>query len=229
MIAVEAEPPRQPDVARLIAALDRYVAGLYPAESNHLLDLDALCALDVRLFVARSGGEAVGCGALRSVDHRSRLPCPAMFASYSISRDELESVIREAVATANDGGREICGLLLARGRFLSIERLRNRRRRGGSWAFYARDVRRCVIGAQRGGANVVGTFHSHPVGFPEPGASDIAGVPDDSLMLVIDCIDRECGLWHIHSGKARRLRIVRQATGRCPDGREVPPGQRRGA
>ncbi len=64
-IAVAPESPRQPDVVALIAALDRYQAGLYPAESNHLVPIDALAAPEVRFFVARRGGEALGCGALR--------------------------------------------------------------------------------------------------------------------------------------------------------------------
>ena len=50
---------------RLLAALDAYLASLYPPESNHILDIDTLCAPDIRFFVARRAGEAVGCGALR--------------------------------------------------------------------------------------------------------------------------------------------------------------------
>jgi len=62
---VERGSPRHPDVVRMIADLDAYVAELYPAESNHLLDIEALCAPDVRFFVARLDGKVVGCGALR--------------------------------------------------------------------------------------------------------------------------------------------------------------------
>jgi putative acetyltransferase len=64
-IDIVLESPRQPDVRRLIEELDAYVDALYPAESNHLLDVEALAAPGVRFFVARRGGEAVGCGALR--------------------------------------------------------------------------------------------------------------------------------------------------------------------
>ena len=64
-IVIASESPRQDDVARLIHELDRYQESLYPPESNHLLDLDTLAAADVRFFVARRGGEALGCGALR--------------------------------------------------------------------------------------------------------------------------------------------------------------------
>jgi putative acetyltransferase len=64
-LTVERGSPRHPDVVRMITALDAYVADLYPAESNHLLDIEALCAPDMRFFVARLEGEVVGCGALR--------------------------------------------------------------------------------------------------------------------------------------------------------------------
>jgi putative acetyltransferase len=64
-VVIAVESPRQGDVVRLIDALDAYQASLYPAESNHLLDLDALTSPSIRFFVARRGGEALGCGALR--------------------------------------------------------------------------------------------------------------------------------------------------------------------
>src|SRR2546426_5759604 len=63
--AIRLECPRQDDVMRLLAALDAYLESLYPPESNHILDVDTLCAPDIRFFVARREGEAVGGGALR--------------------------------------------------------------------------------------------------------------------------------------------------------------------
>jgi putative acetyltransferase len=59
------ETPRQPEVLRMIAALDDYLAALYPPECNHRLDVEALSAPEVRFLVARVGGRALGCGALR--------------------------------------------------------------------------------------------------------------------------------------------------------------------
>ncbi len=64
-IALGIESPRQPDVLRLIEALDAYQGGLYPPESNHFLDVDSLAGPSVRFFVARRDGQALGCGALR--------------------------------------------------------------------------------------------------------------------------------------------------------------------
>lgn len=69
-VSVSREDPRQPDVAPLVVALDRYQAALYPPESNHFLDLAALAAPDIRFLVARRDGHAIGCGALRVVAGR---------------------------------------------------------------------------------------------------------------------------------------------------------------
>jgi len=67
-ITLARESPRQPEVARLLDALDAYQSTLYPPESNHFLDEEALAAANVRFFVARRGARAVGCGALRIDD-----------------------------------------------------------------------------------------------------------------------------------------------------------------
>ena len=54
----------QPDLIALIAALDAYQSALYPAESNHLLDLAALPAGTLILRKIMHHDEAVGCGAV---------------------------------------------------------------------------------------------------------------------------------------------------------------------
>jgi putative acetyltransferase len=64
-ITLAIESPRQAEIARLLEALDAYQSALYPAESNHFLDVGALTAPNVRFIVARRGAAAVGCGALR--------------------------------------------------------------------------------------------------------------------------------------------------------------------
>ena len=49
----------------LIAALDAFQSSLYPAESNHFVDIATLDASDVLFAVARDdAGAAVGCGAV---------------------------------------------------------------------------------------------------------------------------------------------------------------------
>lgn len=62
---INTETPDQPEVRAMLEKLDAYCAALYPAESNHLLDIDALLAGDVLFLVARDiDGAAVGCAAL---------------------------------------------------------------------------------------------------------------------------------------------------------------------
>lgn len=59
------ESPDQPDVLRLINDLDAYQVPLYPLESHHGIDIDALRQPNVLFAVARTDtGEAVGCGAI---------------------------------------------------------------------------------------------------------------------------------------------------------------------
>jgi putative acetyltransferase len=63
-VTVAAETPDQPEVRAFLEASEAASAALYPAESNHMLDMAALLAPSVRIFVARRGSEAVGCGAV---------------------------------------------------------------------------------------------------------------------------------------------------------------------
>jgi putative acetyltransferase len=64
-VIINAESPDQPEVIALLEQLDAYCAALYPAESNHLLDVASLMRGDVLFLVARDvDGSAVGCVAL---------------------------------------------------------------------------------------------------------------------------------------------------------------------
>ncbi|MEG5548454.1 GNAT family N-acetyltransferase [Enterobacter wuhouensis] len=65
MYSITSESARHPDILSLIAALDRYQSELYPAESNHLLDLSALPQASLILMIIRDLQlNAVGCGAV---------------------------------------------------------------------------------------------------------------------------------------------------------------------
>lgn len=62
---VALERPDQPEVMALIDALDAYQKPLYPPESHHGIDIDALCRPEVLFAVLRTtAGPAVGCGAV---------------------------------------------------------------------------------------------------------------------------------------------------------------------
>lgn len=69
-VSIGRADPRLPEVRALISALDGLMASLYPAESNHLLDVDTLALDDVTFLVARDGERIVGCGAMKRHDAR---------------------------------------------------------------------------------------------------------------------------------------------------------------
>lgn len=54
--------PADPSVRALIDALDQYMIPLYPAESNHLLDIETLRRPQMRFFSAIVGEDVLGCG-----------------------------------------------------------------------------------------------------------------------------------------------------------------------
>ena len=102
-LTIRPERPDQPDVMRLIEALDAYVNSLYPPESNHLLDVAALSNAAVAFLVVRDGDEAIGCGALlndpRGWGEVKRMVVRADRRGRGIGRRvlaELERVAREA-------------------------------------------------------------------------------------------------------------------------------------
>ena len=63
-VVIAQENPRQDDVIALILTLDAFHEGLYPPEANHHLDLDTLCAPEIKFLVARRGHAIMGIGAL---------------------------------------------------------------------------------------------------------------------------------------------------------------------
>jgi putative acetyltransferase len=64
LIVIEPTDPRGSEVRVLVAELDAYMHRLYPAESNHLVDVETLARPDVKFFVGRVDGESLGCGAI---------------------------------------------------------------------------------------------------------------------------------------------------------------------
>ncbi len=62
-VVIELASPLLPEVAALIRASDANAASLYPAESNHLVDVEALARPNVIFCVARLDEAIAGCGA----------------------------------------------------------------------------------------------------------------------------------------------------------------------
>jgi len=91
---IRPENPDQEDVITLIAASDEYLASLYPAESNHSLDIASLARPEVTFFVARIDGKAVGCGAI-SCRKKEYAEIKRMFVAHN-ARETGELKVRRA-------------------------------------------------------------------------------------------------------------------------------------
>ena len=63
-LTVEPGDPHDPAATALLRSSHALMESLFPAESNHYLDVSALAAPDIRFFVARLAGAIVGTGAL---------------------------------------------------------------------------------------------------------------------------------------------------------------------
>lgn len=97
-ITIAVEPPRQPEVERLLDGSSAYAQSLYPPESNFLLDIATLEQPEVAFYVARLGraGRAVGIAAL--------------VAEGDAASGELKRMFVDPSAR----GRGVAGALLAR-------------------------------------------------------------------------------------------------------------------
>jgi len=63
-VTIAIENPDQPDIRAMLAAADAYMSALYPADSNHLVDVTTLQSANARIVVGRRGGVCVACGAV---------------------------------------------------------------------------------------------------------------------------------------------------------------------
>ncbi len=64
IVTIRIGDPHQAEATALLEASHALMQALFPADANHYLSVDALCAPDIRFFVADLDGIAAGCGAL---------------------------------------------------------------------------------------------------------------------------------------------------------------------
>lgn len=64
-ITIAIETPLSDDVRGLIDSLNTFLLSLTPPEGCHHLTVEQMAQPDTTVFVARDGGKAIGCGALR--------------------------------------------------------------------------------------------------------------------------------------------------------------------
>ncbi len=125
---------------------------------------------------------------------------------YLFSKAQFSQTLHQACDAATSmAGKEICGLIVDTGCHLSFVSTRNTSLKSGSFELSRSDVRRIVAASKVLGQEIIGTFHSHPIGIAVPGGTDIHNAVDDSLMFIFDCMGKNGQLWKIKSGKARSL------------------------
>ena len=124
-VRIAEEDPGTPEARALLDAGAAYAASLYPAESNHLLDVDALRRPNVAFLMSRIDGRAVGCGAV--VDHH---------AEYG----EVKRLYVAPEARGKGVGARLLEMLeaTARGRGLGLIRLETGTRQPEALALYRR-------------------------------------------------------------------------------------------
>ncbi len=59
--------PRAREATALLQASHALMQSLFPAEDNHYLSIDDLCAPDIRFFIASDETGTIGCGALKRI------------------------------------------------------------------------------------------------------------------------------------------------------------------
>lgn len=125
---------------------------------------------------------------------------------HLFSKSQYSHFLRQARALAAEKtGLEMCGLIIDTGCHLLFVKIKNTSRKVGGFSFSRPDVRRVVAAANILGQEIVGTFHSHPVGVATPGRTDIENAVDDSLMFIFDCTGKNGRLWKIKDGKSYPL------------------------
>jgi putative acetyltransferase len=98
-LAIDLATADADDVLELLRLSDAFSQSLYPPASRHPLDVQSLGAPNVKLFVARRDGKAVGCGALVLGDH-GRAELKRMFVDGSVRGQGIGMALLRALEEA---------------------------------------------------------------------------------------------------------------------------------
>jgi proteasome lid subunit RPN8/RPN11 len=100
---------------------------------------------------------------------------------------------------------EVCGALVADSRArLHLVFLKNQSDEPYRFSIARSDLRSVRESSRKAGRRVIGTFHSHPVGYALPGPRDRRSCPIGSYMLIYDVCARGPKLWQIKRRGERR-------------------------
>lgn len=120
-IVIELAPAPTDEVRELVNELQQILSAEYPPEQRHGLALEAIFQPHIRFFVARSDGEAVGCGGVALFGDYAEVK--RMYVRESARgrgvaqalQDQIETVTREAGSPTlmlETGDRQIAAMRL---------------------------------------------------------------------------------------------------------------------
>lgn len=109
VLEIERTEDATDEARQLLAELDQALAGNYLPEQHHALSLEQLFRTNVRFFVARADGVAVGCGGVAFYDGFAEVK--RMYTRPRARRLGVATgVLRRLEAEARRGGYSILGL-----------------------------------------------------------------------------------------------------------------------
>src|SRR5436853_4037870 len=109
MIAIEQLFGPTPDAAALIAELDGVLGAVYEPEQRHGLSIAQVFQPNVRFFVARLDGAAVGCGAVALFDGYAEVK--RMYTSEAArGRGIGKALLARLESEARDAGKRLLRL-----------------------------------------------------------------------------------------------------------------------
>lgn len=107
-ITITIADPAHPPVRALVEELDAYLVPLYPAESNHLLDIETLRQPEMRFFAAFRNHEVLaigGCWLHEDYAEVKRIYVPPAARGLGLAKRLMARIEQEALA---------CGRVIAR-------------------------------------------------------------------------------------------------------------------
>ena len=128
--------------------------------------------------------------------------------TVTIAAALVDALVAEAVSAAP---REACGLLVGRGH--DVHRIVPARNVDASPTRYTIDPAdhfAALREARRDGLAVIGAYHSHPAGPPEPSPRDTAEAVPEFLYVIVGLVPAPAvAAWHLAGGNFAGLSLVR--------------------
>lgn len=135
-----------------------------------------------------------------------------MRTKYTIRSRDLRLLRARALRAQRDHS-EVCGALLEDGAGnLRLVFMENRAGGPQEWLLKASDLDVVRNAARQDGLKLVGTFHSHPVGFATPSEADLLSCSARDIQLIFDVCARHAKLWRVKRTSKRRAPVEIELT-----------------